>query len=265
MLLSGETIGVGITTRNRVFSLKTALEYFEQVSTLVDTFIIVDDASTDESFAQTRALVEASSFPITLRKPSNRLGISNAKNACLAPLRNHDHIFLFDDDIWPIKKGWEEYWITSNKQNNIGHSMWIVPFNNPMFTVTKENESIRYFKNCLGSLLYFSKDCINSIGGYDTRAQNVYGFEHAQMSQRANRAGFTGEFPYVSPRFCDEYIYSIDISFNNLGIQPPLGPVDISLFSSSVLPNEYGNAMQNSVIMSYPETHIPLVDPLGEY
>lgn len=261
--MTTETIGVGITTRNRSFSLGTSLRYFAEYSSNIDKFVIVDDSSTVESFEQTKELVEESSLSITLRRSNDRLGISKAKNACLAALKDCDHIFLFDDDIWPIKKGWEEYWVNVNKDNGLGHSMWIVSFNNPSFVTVAENESIKYFQNCMGVLLYFSKQCIANVGGYDTNAPSVYGYEHAQMSLRAHRAGFTGNYPYVAPSLCGDYLYSVDISLNHLGQQPPLGALDVSLFSSSVLPEEVAKVQENSRLMEYAGTYIALEDPLG--
>ena len=43
-----------------------------------------------------------------------RLGIAARKNECLNTLKNCDYIFLFDDDCFPVKNGWEDYFIDAH-------------------------------------------------------------------------------------------------------------------------------------------------------
>ena len=270
MISNGETVGVGITTRNRIDSFRVCLRHFEKYSTVLDSVVVVDDNSIQEIREETERITSGSSLPITLKYSDSRLGIAKAKNACLAGLSSFDHVFLFDDDAWPVKQGWEEYWIKANKENHIGHSMWLVDFPILNEVIKKErtvgdgDTELSEFANCLGVALYFSRECLNAIGGYDASAKNVYGYEHAQMSSRAQVAGFTGGYTYLAPTKCSDYIYSIDISLNWMGIQPPLYDLSELSVGSSVTAEEVTNHKDNSILMSTTSVNIPLVDPLGE-
>ena len=83
-----ETIGIGITTRNRYKIFPKTLANIKKFQPENSRIEIVND-SDDE----------------------HRLGIARAKNRCLKALEDCEHIFLFDDDIYPIKHGWAEFYI----------------------------------------------------------------------------------------------------------------------------------------------------------
>lgn len=269
MSINGKTIGVGITTRNRSYVLDVGLLHLAKYSKHIDTVVIVDDSSDDNhrEVAATAAL--NSGLPVNYRYSTKRLGVSNAKNACLYPLQEFDHVFMFDDDCWPSSEGWEEYWISCNDANGIQHSMWLVDFPGLNHVITKVGtlgegaSEMSSFSNCLGVALYFSKDCIKALGGYRGDVPNVYGYEHAHMSMRAHNAGFTAGHKYLTPSNLHEYIYSIDISLNWMGQQPPLTNLTDKPIDSSVTHHELSGAASNSFLMTDYLIHIPLVDPLG--
>lgn len=271
------SIGIGITTRNRPFVLETALQHFERFG-YGDKLVVVDDCSDDPSAIE--AVVNKFGDKFTLRRSNQRLGIAKAKNACLAALQDYDHVFIFDDDTWPCADNWAQRWIDINQHNGVGHSLWNV-FIRPS---TKTNEpgadieilseyvtaewsegenTMRAWTQCLGVMLYFTRECLNAIGGYDPSARSVYGYEHAQVSQRANRAGFCKGYNYVSPVIAPELIYSYDISYGWMG---QVSPIDIpwkEQFTTSVTPEEAQSHHQNAFLMSKRDVLIPLVDPIN--
>ncbi len=93
-------IGIGITTHNRPQVFRHTLRNVLKFAPRGAKVLVVDDASTD-----------------TVREATYRFdvnaGIARAKNKCLELLEDCDHIFLFDDDTYPIKKGWEQPYIDS--------------------------------------------------------------------------------------------------------------------------------------------------------
>lgn len=259
-------IGVGITTRNRPHVLRTALEHFEKFG-YGDKLVIVDDNS-DEP-------LDLGGNYTVLRSP-HRLGIARAKNACLAHLQDCDYVFLFDDDAWPRTEGWADKWVEINEHNGVGHSMWntdlehkeenrvpkgpdIVSFE----SIGDDYYKMNVYNNCLGVMLYFNRACLNAIGGYDHSAQNVYGFEHAQVSMRASRAGFCQGYNYLSPAVARQLVYSFDISWCWKQEESPLEVPWKDEFQSSVTPEEAAAHPLNSVLMNRQDVHIPLDDPFN--
>lgn len=278
-------IGIGITTRKRPEVLETALAHFTAFPTPDSKIVIVED---DPDADPATGLVVANfkeanpDVEVIFRKSTTRLGIARAKNACLAVLQDCDHVFLFDDDTWPKTHNWAERWIEINQINGVGHSMWnvfvrksgdtpeqirasIEPIQEWVITtINEENDNqMVAWQNCLGVLLYFSRACLDAIGGYDSSAANVYGFEHAQVSHRASDAGFCLGYPYISPAIGDKLIYSFDISYRWMGEEAPLNVSWKDKFRSSVTDAEAAGHVKNAVLMSKRPIYIPLVDPLA--
>lgn len=271
------TIGIGITTRNRPHVLKTALQHFEHFG-YGDKLVVVDDCSEDKSAVP--SVVEEFGGKFVLRQSPHRLGIARAKNACLAALTECDHVFIFDDDAWPKTNGWETKWIDINQHNEVGHSMWTVfatrgpdspdsvranieiqqQFISKQFS---EGEyAMRAWTQCLGVMLYFTRECLNAIGGYDSSAQTVYGYEHAQVSQRANWAGFSKGHNYISPVIAPDLVYSFDISYGWLHEESPLEVPWKHEFTTSVTIEEANAHPKNAFLMGKRDILIPLVDPI---
>lgn len=277
-------IGIGITTRNRPEVLDTALKHFTAFPTANTRYVIVDDNSDTE--IETNKVVQSfiqnnPDIDIIYRPSPRRLGIARAKNACLSALTDCEHVFLFDDDTWPKTHGWAEKWIEINQDNGVGHSMWNVfvrkSENTPeqvrasiepiqewvITTINDADHQMVAWQNCLGVMLYFSRDCLNAIGGYDGSAENVYGFEHAQVSHRASDAGFCKGYPYISPAVSDKLVYSFDISYRWMHENSPLDIPWKDTFKSSVTKDEADLHTKNAKLMSVRTVHIPLVDPLA--
>lgn len=276
-------IGIGITTRKRAEVLETALNHFTRFPTPNSRIVIVED---DPDKDPATGLVVANfkddnpDIEVVFRKSPQRLGIARAKNACLAVLQDCDHVFLFDDDTWPKADGWAEKWIEINQANGVGHSMWNVFVrkneNTPsqvrasiepiqewvITTINDDDHRMVAWQNCLGVMLYFSRDCLDAIGGYDPAAANVYGYEHAQISHRASSAGFCLGYPYISPAIGDKLVYSFDISYRWMSEEPPLPVSWKDRFRSSVTESEAAGHVHNAPLMSNQTIYIPLVDPL---
>lgn len=272
-------IGIGITTRKRPDVLKTALNHFSAFPTPNSKVVIVeDDPESDQTveFLVSEFQKYNQNVEVVFRKPPNRLGISKAKNACLSVLPDCDHIFLFDDDSWPKTEQWAEKWVEINKIHKVGHSMWLTQLEyvgNPASSFNPKHiwpspdgnsdHNMIAWTNCMGLMLYFTRECLDALGGYDATAPNVYGYEHAHISRRANKAGFSLGYDYLSPAIADQLIYSVDVSCNIRREEPPIELSWTSGFTSSVTAEEQAGSGKNAVLFSNAEIHIPLVDPIS--
>jgi glycosyltransferase involved in cell wall biosynthesis len=266
------SVGIGITTRNRPECLEACLRHFKEFG-YGDKIVVVDDNS--DAGEVNSAIVKSFEIPVIYKYSEKRLGIASAKNACLWELSDMDHVFLFDDDSWPAMHGWEKRWISINKFNNIGHSIYGVDCQSSEYInaalrahveetgrIGDFNNQMIAYNNCFGVVLYFSRECLNAIGGYDGSAENVYGYEHAQISMRAASAGFTQGHKYISPAASMEMIYSIDIAHNWLNATPPLSVSWLNNSRSSVSKEEADGHTNNAKLMDTANVYIQLVNPL---
>lgn len=114
---------------------------------------------------------------------NERAGIPNVKNKCLelAYKSGADHVFLFDDDCYPIVKNWHEPYINSI-YNHLCYT----------FEQYKIATLPDHTRNSLanGCMMYFKRICLEEIGGFDL----VFGlgkYEHVNLSWRIRNAGLT--------------------------------------------------------------------------
>lgn len=263
------TKGIGITTRNRQNCLRTSLEHFAAFHTDEDVYVIIDDNS-DDWLANAR-LVEkfraAVSASVVYRHSARRLGIAGAKNECLLELQHVDDVFLFDDDAFPRVAGWSGKWVAASRKWDVHHSMFNVSADwgdHPSFyritsSMGSGETGMSDWSNCCGVALHFTRQCLDAIGGYDTEAAlNVYGYEHAQMSQRARRALLTKGMNYPSPTEIHEWIYSIDMSWFWKKWDPPCEIPWLADFRSSVTPEEASKTEDNAPMMTRSVVNVPL-------
>ena len=132
----------------------------------------------------------------------DRRGVAFRKNECLRALQECDHVFLFDDDCWPIRHGWEWQYINSDFQ----HLLFLSETHDPEF---KCGGGVKHGE-CGGVMMYMTKKCIDHVGAFDEQ-YNMWGFEHADYSRRICNAGLI-YWPYVHLDGSDEYLHSEDYS-----------------------------------------------------
>ena len=112
-------------------------------------------------------------------------GISQKKNESLKILQDCDYVFLFDDDCFPIREGWEQFFIGHSLRSGQQHFMYMNGVG-----VKKVEDGIGYYDHCQGVMLFMTKKCIESVGGFSPNFKK-YGFEHANYSDRIHAAGLT--------------------------------------------------------------------------
>lgn len=225
-------IGIGISTRNRPRVLEWTLRHFEEFpSRYKSVIVVVDDNSTDEN--------KEKNFEICMRYNidyiynHSRKGVAKTKNICGKALEqlNCKHIFLFDDDTFPRAKNWDFQFIFASEKSKIQHFSYIREVDH-IKMADRTSYAERYL-DCMGCLCFFTKEAWKQLKGFD-ESYGLFGFEHADISQRAWKAGLCGkEQGYYSPRFAWKYIYNLDTDFKTLGELTALGPPSFEFASST--------------------------------
>ena len=120
-----------------------------------------------------------------------RLGVAVNKNTGIEWLMDAgvDHLFLSDDDTWPL------YPQSLEKHIDFGarHSMVCWGKNRLEFTLG-DGAAWTWPR---GVMLYVRRPLVDVVGGMDERF-GPGGHEHVEWSQRIHRAGLTS-FPFISP------------------------------------------------------------------
>ena len=130
----------------------------------------------------------------------DRKGVAYRKNECLRALKDCDHVFLFDDDCYPIKEGWEDLFINSGQE----HLLFL---NNGLHNLYGKLNSVHIYENCGGVFMYMTKAVIERVGAFNEDFK-TWGFEHAEYSIRI--LGEHGIYPMLVGT--EQYLYSEDYS-----------------------------------------------------
>lgn len=179
----GETaprIGVGISTHNRRVTADETIEEWRRRLPAGAVMVVVDDASEVP-------------FPDADYRFEETAGVARTKNKCLELLDGLgvEHIFLSDDDIYPLVDDWWEPYVACTEP----HLMWMFdkPRSDPGGTQLRElyrNEEIVAYHATRGCLLYVERRVLDVVGGMDP-AFGTWGWEHTSWSDRVHMAGLT--------------------------------------------------------------------------
>lgn len=188
-------IGIGITTHNRYGVFKKTYEEILKYLPENSKLVVVDDAS-------------SLAVPEATYRFENNVGIAVAKNKCFELLDDCEHIFLFDDDCYPIVKGWEKPYIESE----FNHLMYIfVNFKHVKLHDTQvvyQNSKVIAYNHPRGCMLYYKHICLEKAGGMNWKFKK-WGEEHGELSQRIYNLGLT-PYVYMDIVDSDKLIYSED-------------------------------------------------------
>ena len=175
------SIGIGITTYNRPECLEECLKniYKHTFTNNVKIYVATD---TDE----------------------DRRGVAFRKNECLRSLKNCDHIFLFDDDCYPIKDGWIEFFIRKSQGEHV------LFLNDKLHNHIVTMSNIRCYNDCGGVFMYITKEHLNKVGAFNEKFEG-YGFEHCDWSIRCN----DNKKVFYMIQGTEEYLFAHDYSTAN--------------------------------------------------
>jgi hypothetical protein len=136
-------------------------------------------------------------------------GIAYAKNQCLEKLQDCEHIFLFDDDCFPIQENWWEPYIEAAKKGGNNHLLYLTDRNTDLKQTAITNDGIVVYDKPLGCMMYMTRKAVQTVGAFDVRFKK-YGYEHINYSQRIFQAGLNPSGPYLGIPD-PQPIYSMDV------------------------------------------------------
>lgn len=188
-------IGIAISTHNRY---ETFIKTYTEIKKYLPKgakLVVVDDAS------------DVPVKEATFRFDKN-VGIATTKNKCLELLDDCEHIFLFDDDCYPIVKDWWQPYVESKEP----HLCYIFKR-----LVTKDlgdckevfrNSEIVAYSHTRGCMVYIDHKVLDVAGGMDTMYKR-WGYEHVDWSNRIFNFGLT-TFRYMDIPDSHNLFYSED-------------------------------------------------------
>lgn len=188
-------IGIGITTRNRPLQLARTINQIVRLSPYDVKIVVVDDASDMHIVSDFRF--------------EERVGIAAAKNKCLELLDDCEHIFLFDDDAYPIAYGWWLPYVESPEPHLMYQFL-------DLATERKLNDVTELYRDAehvalsgpRGVMLYVERSVLDVVGGMDP-IYGSFGYEHGDWSNRIHHEGLTS-WRYADVVGSEKLIYSLD-------------------------------------------------------
>lgn len=238
------TIGIGITTHNRNELAASTVDRIRKLTPNAK-IVVVDDASD----------VHTSIDGVDVYRFDTNVGIARAKNKCLELLSKYDHIFLFDDDTYPIIEDWWKPYVESSEP----HLMYL--FENwssgrPVGDdrVIYRDDYIRAHEHARGCMIYVHRTVLDSVGGMDVRYGKAM-HEHLDWSNRIYNAGLT-TFKYMDVANSEQLIYSMDqhqaVKSSIDAIKRRVGIIEnAKLLENSEYSVEFTHYGKNVVLTSY--------------
>lgn len=195
-------IGIAITTHNRPEVLKRAFEQHIKHLPAGALLVVIDDGS------KPAAVVPDG---VQLLRHESSLGIVASKNASLTALIDAgcEHLFLWDDDAWPIADNWHLPYIESPEPHLAYQFLDLAGRNklNDMAVLYRDDKHIAYTGQ-RDVMLYFHRSAIEKVGGFDP----VYGrgmYEHPDLALRIYNAGLS-TWAFADVAGSEKLIHSMD-------------------------------------------------------
>lgn len=195
-------IGIAITTHNRPEVLKQAIEQHLKHLPAGALVVVVDDGSKPAAVAPDG---------IRLIRHETSLGIVASKNASLEALMDAgcEHLFLWDDDAWPIADNWHQPYFDSPEPHLAYQFLDLAGPRkiNDMTVLYRDKKHIAYTGQ-RGVMLYYHRSAIQKVGGFDP----VYGrgmYEHPDLALRIYNAGLS-TWAFADVAGSEKLIHSMD-------------------------------------------------------
>ena len=195
-------IGIAISTHNRHDVLSLALDHHLKHLPAGALVVVIDDGS-----SKPVAVPDG----VRLIRCDMSRGIVAAKNSSLEALINAgcEHLFLWDDDAWPVAGGWERPYIESPEPHlayqfedfATGQKL------NDIAVLYRDNKHVAYTGQ-RGVMLYYHRSAIEKVGGFDPIYQRGM-YEHSDLAMRIHNAGLTS-WAFADVVGSSEFIYSLD-------------------------------------------------------
>lgn len=238
-------IGIGITTHNRPTFFNKSFEEIKRLAPKGAIIVVVDDASSTPN-------------PHATYRFNQNVGIARAKNKCLELLylQGCEHLFLFDDDTYPIKENWFVPYINSKEPhlNYIFTEFKSGQKLNDAQYIYRDSEIVAY-THPRGCMLYYHRYALDKVGGMSPLFGR-WGFEHVDLSNRIFNNGLTS-FKYMDVIGSSELIYNDDEHNSNKNTSVPFNQRDVAggqkIYDSRLDSTEYVDFIEkkNIIITCY--------------
>lgn len=202
-------IGIGVTTRDRREIAEVSIKNISALAPPNSRMVVIDDGS---------RVPFPSSPSYTVIRNEKALGVAASKNMCLAQLDDCAYVFLFDDDVYPMRPDWWRQYVCASEATGIGHMMLIYSEQRHPKQRDAGNKILQRFqrgpytfcqwKGASGLMLFFNRKCLDAVGGMDAD-YGLWGCEHLGMSMRCFNMGFT-PFPWIDLSESRRWFYSYD-------------------------------------------------------
>ncbi|WP_426768867.1 glycosyltransferase family 2 protein [Enterobacter hormaechei] len=199
---SASRIGIAISTHQRADVLKRALDQHMKHLPAGALVVVVDDGS------KPAAVVP---HGVQLLRHETSLGIVASKNASLTALMDAgcEHLFLWDDDAFPIADNWHLPYIESPEPHLAYQFLDLAGTNKlkDMAILYRDDKHIAYTGQ-RGVMLYYHRSAIEKVGGFD----RVYGrgmYEHPDLALRIHNAGLS-TWAFADVVGSEKLIHSMD-------------------------------------------------------
>ncbi|EMP4131978.1 glycosyltransferase family 2 protein [Salmonella enterica] len=200
--ISRSAIGIAITTHNRPEVLKRAIEQHMKHLPSGALVVVIDDGSNPAAVVPDN---------VNLVRHDQSCGIVASKNASLTALVDAgcEHLFLWDDDAWPIADNWHLPYIESPEPHLAYQFLDLAGPRkiNDMTVLYRDDKHIAYTGQ-RGVMLYYHRSAIDKVGGFDP----VYGrgmYEHPDLALRIHNAGLS-TWAFADVAGSEKLIHSMD-------------------------------------------------------
>jgi hypothetical protein len=138
------------------------------------------------------------------------LSVAQAKNQNLFDLQGCDYIFLFDDDCFPYKAGYIDFFVNAHLETKQHHFLYCKKGLHTYLGRKQYTDSIQteLFADCGGVFMFITKQVIERVGGMNVDYIQ-WGFEHAGYSARIHKAGLCDHL-YQTLENTDKYLSAKD-------------------------------------------------------
>ena len=168
----------------------------------------------------TRPLRDYRDAPVAIFIDRERRGAASMRNLALQyafAAHDVDHLFMFDDDCYPTKSGWVDYFLDWHASRGVLFTGTCESFKENI-TPDPVTSDLRAggWLGCFGS---WTREAWRRVGYYNTE-YDCYGFEDAAMHKRLIAAGCADEFARTQgrvpvPMRAQAYIHSEDVYAEN--------------------------------------------------
>jgi len=193
------SVAVCITTHNRYDVFKKTYAEIKKYLPKSATLIVVDDASD--------TLVKEATYRF-----EKNVGVARSKNKCLELAYNTgaEHIFLFDDDCYPLDKNWHKPYIESSEPHLMYQFLDFADNKGRLKdnSVVYQDNSVVAYSHARGCMIYAHSSVLDTIGGFDVSYGTAMN-EHADWTNRIHNAHLT-TFRIMDVPNSNKLIHSMD-------------------------------------------------------